>query len=126
LNKFPIIPQHFILATKINKPQTHLLEENDLAVTYACLKEWEKEGEGRRLFAFFNSGGESGASQAHRHLQFLPVECIREGTEGDDWKLFIDVVEEGSGNEQGMFDLFYPDKPNSYEYTLLEHRLPTP
>ncbi|TKA66279.1 hypothetical protein B0A49_11006 [Cryomyces minteri] len=77
LNKYPVIPQHFILATKINKQQTHLLEQDDLEATYACLMAWESEhgaGREKRLFAFFNSGEHSGASQAHRHIQFLPVE----------------------------------------------------
>ncbi|RMZ76163.1 hypothetical protein DV738_g5109, partial [Chaetothyriales sp. CBS 135597] len=63
LNKFPVIPNHFILATKANKPQTHLLERDDLA-----------DGQ---LLAFFNSGEHSGASQPHRHIQFLPVADMR-------------------------------------------------
>ncbi|KAL9110000.1 MAG: hypothetical protein Q9227_005339 [Pyrenula ochraceoflavens] len=84
LNKYPVIPNHFILATHKSKPQTDLLEEDDLAWTYACVKAWQRnndksqpEGQRqrqRRLFAFFNSGEHSGASQAHRHVQFLPIE----------------------------------------------------
>jgi ATP adenylyltransferase len=35
LNKYPVIANHFILATKTNKKQTHVLEEDDLAATYA-------------------------------------------------------------------------------------------
>jgi ATP adenylyltransferase len=64
LNKFAIVPGHFILATKAFKEQTHLLEEDDLAVTFACLQAWRKCG--LDLFAFFNSGEHSGASQPHR------------------------------------------------------------
>lgn len=59
LNKFPVIPQHFIVATISYKEQTQLLEVEDLQVTYACLKAWEVKTSGsdpaRRLFAFFNS-----------------------------------------------------------------------
>jgi ATP adenylyltransferase len=72
LNKFPVIPQHFIVATIPYKEQTQLLEVEDLQVTYACLKAWEVKtpgyGPARRLFAFFNSGEHSGASQSHRHV----------------------------------------------------------
>jgi ATP adenylyltransferase len=105
LNKFPIIPEHFILATKTNKPQTHVLEEDDLAITYACLKDWEKDlsdGKTRRLFAFFNSGEGSGASQAHRHLQFLPVESVREGVEsgGGGWELLVDKIEKDEDSKR--------------------------
>lgn len=82
LNKYPVIPNHFILATKDNKPQTHLLEGDDLYLSYACLDAWE--GTKHSLFAFFNSGEHSGASQPHRHLQFLPVEDMK-GDAGDMW-----------------------------------------
>jgi sulfate adenylyltransferase (ADP) / ATP adenylyltransferase len=70
------------LATKEFKEQTDDLEADDLEVTYECLKTWEESNEATRsqkLFAFFNSGEHSGASQPHRHIQFLPVESILEG-----------------------------------------------
>jgi ATP adenylyltransferase len=92
LNKFPVITEHFILATKANKPQTHLLEEDDLVMTYACLKAWQTRDKQRRLFAFFNSGEHSGASQPHRHLQFLPVESMVHGQQSDGWDLLIDLI----------------------------------
>lgn len=41
-------------------------------------------GEGE-LFAFFNSGEFSGASQPHRHIQLLPVARMREGLEDGEW-----------------------------------------
>lgn len=98
LNKYPIIPGHFLLVTKQFKPQTNLLEKNDLAAAYSILKSWSTEGssvpsspsaspptspppasDGTRtpLFGFFNSGEHSGASQLHRHIQFVPVKGIR-------------------------------------------------
>jgi sulfate adenylyltransferase (ADP) / ATP adenylyltransferase len=93
LNKFPVIPNHFIIATKANRPQTDLLEESDLSATYACIRTWEEaspEEENGRLFAFFNSGEHSGASQVHRHLQFLPNEDMLLGSEGNHgWQLLI-------------------------------------
>lgn len=96
LNKFPVIPNHFILATKEWKLQTDVLEKEDLDATYSCIKAWGEEnktnGTGpKRLFAFFNSGNESGASQPHRHLQFLPVEAMSQGDLGR-WQPLIDTV----------------------------------
>lgn len=93
LNKFPIIAEHFIVATKGFKEQTHLLEEDDLGVTYACLKAWREHGS--ELFAFFNSGEHSGASQPHRHLQLLPVESMAEGADVQDWKVLADSLAGG-------------------------------
>ncbi|OSS45999.1 hypothetical protein B5807_08162 [Epicoccum nigrum] len=92
LNKFPIIAGHFILATKANKQQTHVLEQDDLEATYACLKAWAEDDKQKRLFAFFNSGDHSGASQPHRHLQFLPVEHMRDSPAADEWDLLIDSI----------------------------------
>ncbi|KAF2997409.1 bifunctional AP-4-A phosphorylase/ADP sulfurylase [Curvularia kusanoi] len=93
LNKFPIIAGHFILATKANKQQTHVLEQDDLEATYACLKAWAADSkQQKRLFAFFNSGDHSGASQPHRHLQFLPVEHMRDSEAAEGWDLLIDSI----------------------------------
>lgn len=94
LNKFPIIDNHFILATIDTKLQTTLLEEKDLGVTYSCLKAWEASEApcGKpRLFAFFNSGRHSGASQPHRHIQFIPSEDMVSG-ETDQWPLLADAM----------------------------------
>lgn len=100
LNKYPIIPQHFILATQTFKEQTHLLEDDDLHMVYACLKAWEHDGQTsshRRLFAFFNSGLHSGASQRHRHVQFLPIEQMLDGQDSQQaaWIPLIDLMDEG-------------------------------
>lgn len=97
LNKFAVVPEHFILATSAWKEQTHLLEEEDLAATRACIEgyhdfaisganakeesEKKKKKDYGELFAFFNSGEHSGASQPHRHVQLLPVERMRDGLE---------------------------------------------
>ncbi|KAL5354823.1 bifunctional AP-4-A phosphorylase/ADP sulfurylase [Pseudogymnoascus australis] len=89
LNKFALTPNHTILATKTFKPQTDLLAAEDLEATYALLTAYRLAG--HRLFGFFNSGPHSGASQPHRHVQFLPVESMREGLEeGAKWELLAD------------------------------------
>ncbi|KAI5928484.1 ATP adenylyltransferase-domain-containing protein [Camillea tinctor] len=94
LNKFAIVPEHFILTTKDVKPQTHILEEGDIEATYACIQAYHAEGQ--ELFAFFNSGEHSGASQPHRHLQLLPVERMKDGLEdaerGSEWDVLADRV----------------------------------
>ncbi|KAK4143108.1 histidine triad-like protein [Dichotomopilus funicola] len=98
LNKFAIVPEHFILATQAYREQTDLLERADLEVAYGCIEAYHEhkqatttqEGgdkdKGSELFVFYNSGAESGSSQPHRHLQLLPVERMREGLEGKDYR----------------------------------------
>lgn len=91
LNKFPVIPDHFILATKDFKRQTDLLEKDDLEAVYSCVKAYAEEGE--QLFGFFNSGEHSGASQPHRHIQFLPVESMKSGIENESqWTVLADAL----------------------------------
>ena len=115
LNKYPVIANHSIIATKTSKPQTDVLEEDDLVITHACLRAWA-EGSShdspRRLFAFFNSGEHSGASQAHRHLQFLPFEDMAgSATSQQEWALLVDKMTHP-----------FPEKPNLLHNPLLPFR----
>ena len=84
LNKYPVIPKHFILATKANKPQTDLLDPEDLATAFACLQAWRDDhrsipSQDNDILAFFNSGPHSGASQPHRHIQFISTTDMKHG-----------------------------------------------
>lgn len=98
LNKYPVISRHSILSTIGFKRQTDLLESQDLEVTYSCLQAWgaqSTETSPARLFAFFNSGEHSGASQPHRHLQFLPVEdMVEPESSKTEWQPLIDLIKE--------------------------------
>ncbi|KIW19976.1 hypothetical protein PV08_00551 [Exophiala spinifera] len=122
LNKFPVIHNHFIIATKDNKPQTGLLEPADLGMTYECLHAWQthqSDTASQRLFAFFNSGEHSGASQAHRHLQFLSMEDML-GSESQDWGLLIDRMTVPAHPELPLFH--DPSCPLLHFSTPLEGR----
>ncbi|KAJ0162029.1 FIT family protein scs3 [Colletotrichum tanaceti] len=83
LNKFAVVPEHFILATKAFKQQNQLLEPDDLAATYACIEAYRRYHGDGELYAFFNSGSHSGASQPHRHIQLLPVARMKDGLQHD-------------------------------------------
>lgn len=93
LNKFPIIKNHFILSTISWKSQTALLDPEDLAVTHALLQKWPDSNVNGSLFAFFNSGPDSGASQPHRHIQFLPIEdMMTPETKSTGWRPAIEYI----------------------------------
>ncbi|KAF9567972.1 hypothetical protein CPC08DRAFT_757855 [Agrocybe pediades] len=72
LNKYSVVPQHFLLVTKEFKSQASPLLPPELVQTYLLLSAARKAG--KRFFAFFNCGDNSGASQPHKHIQFMPVE----------------------------------------------------
>ncbi|KAK9315843.1 HIT-like domain-containing protein [Lipomyces starkeyi] len=71
LNKFSIVPYHFLCITKEFEPQRAPLSEEDLSATWECLQANVESGS--RLLAFYNCGELSGASQEHKHVQFIPV-----------------------------------------------------
>ncbi|EXJ88372.1 hypothetical protein A1O1_05302 [Capronia coronata CBS 617.96] len=126
LNKFPVIHNHFIIATKANKPQTAILEKEDLGITHACLHAWQHDQHDQhgqnssRLFAFFNSGEHSGASQPHRHLQFLPVEDMA-SPEAPAWELLLDRMTVRAHPELPLFQ--DPSLPFLHFSTPLEDGL---
>lgn len=104
---------------------------DDLHAAFECLRAWSDSNAidrsdapsglkpspggkrtGRRLFAFFNSGEESGASQPHRHLQFLPVEAMRDAS--GEWEPLIDLVEES--NHDHSYHSESPFSPLTFRY----------
>lgn len=66
LNKYPVLPQHLLLVTRRYVPQETLLDRADFEALASCRRE------GAAL-AFFNGGAVAGASQAHKHLQIVPL-----------------------------------------------------
>lgn len=93
LNKYPVIPRHFLLVTREFKQQSEDLDKADLAAMYGCLEAWgasevgngdEQNGMtrkdedtseskesmkrmkkyGRQLYAFYNCGEHSGGKDA--------------------------------------------------------------
>ncbi|KAG6813365.1 hypothetical protein H0H92_011631 [Tricholoma furcatifolium] len=72
LNKFSLVPDHFLLVTEAFQSQASPLMPVDLKQAYLLLVAARKAG--KRYFAFYNCGDYSGASQPRKHIQFIPVE----------------------------------------------------
>lgn len=68
LNKYALEPGHFLVVTNEFYPQKGPLRPADLEMIYETL-----QGPDERHYCFFNGGVLAGASQEHRHFQFLPV-----------------------------------------------------
>lgn len=71
LNKYSVIQQHFIVASKEYQPQSSPLTPTDLVTIFQFLLAARRVG--RNFIAFYNCGENSGASQPHKHVQFLPL-----------------------------------------------------
>ncbi|KAG0283807.1 bifunctional AP-4-A phosphorylase/ADP sulfurylase [Linnemannia gamsii] len=71
LNKFCIVPHHFLIVTKVFKPQTEPLAPEDLLTAWNALNALKDSHPDS--IAFYNCGARSGASQPHKHLQVLPI-----------------------------------------------------
>ncbi|KAI6104044.1 ATP adenylyltransferase-domain-containing protein [Pisolithus croceorrhizus] len=72
LNKYCVVPHHFLLVTKEFRPQTSPLLPSDLVHIYQLLLAARRAN--KSLIAFYNCGVNSGASQPHKHVQFIEVE----------------------------------------------------
>lgn len=64
------MPRHFLLVTKEFRPQSAPAIPSELAAVYSIVKQLSSR---EKHLGFFNCGPSSGASQAHRHWQFLPL-----------------------------------------------------
>ncbi|WNC91293.1 phosphorylase [Paraburkholderia sp. FT54] len=66
LNKFNVIDNHLLIVTRDFEPQDTLLNLADFESLIACMAEFDGIG-------FYNAGAAAGASQAHKHLQIMPL-----------------------------------------------------
>ena len=65
LNKYPVIANHLLLITRHYEPQESLLTFGDIQAMTELL------GQADGLM-FYNSGTVAGASQSHKHMQWVP------------------------------------------------------
>jgi len=73
LNKFNVIESHVLVVTREFEHQENLLTEWDFAAWFSCLREFDCLG-------FYNGGKVAGASQAHKHMQLIPLPLSKETT----------------------------------------------
>ncbi len=66
LNKFNVIDRHLLIITRWFEDQETLLTHADFSAAWRCLQELDG-------LAFYNGGRVAGASQRHKHLQFVPL-----------------------------------------------------
>ncbi|KAK6462734.1 5',5'''-P-1,P-4-tetraphosphate phosphorylase [Scheffersomyces coipomensis] len=72
-NKFPVIANHFMIVTQKFKSQLTPLSLSELKATYKTLTALKVSASEDDWFAFYNSGPQSGASQPHKHIQFMTL-----------------------------------------------------
>ncbi|KAK0524982.1 bifunctional AP-4-A phosphorylase/ADP sulfurylase [Tilletia horrida] len=72
LNKFAVLPRHFLLVTREFAPQDLPPSPRMLALAYRILLAYSSS-RSSELMAFYNCGPHSGASQPHQHVQFIAV-----------------------------------------------------
>lgn len=66
LNKYNVLDSHLLIVTRVFEHQETLLTLADLEALALCLGELDGLG-------FYNGGTVAGASQAHKHLQLVPL-----------------------------------------------------
>lgn len=66
LNKYNVVPHHILIVTRAFEEQERLLTVADFEAMWISLLEIDG-------LAFYNGGVKAGASQAHKHLQQVPL-----------------------------------------------------
>jgi len=72
LNKFNVLEAHLLIVTRGYVDQEVLIDRGDFEALAACMGEFDGLG-------FYNGGRQAGASQAHKHLQLVPLPLSRDG-----------------------------------------------
>jgi ATP adenylyltransferase len=72
LNKYNVVEHHLLAVTRQFEDQEEYLTEADFAALLAGLAEYD-------CLAFYNGGVTAGASQRHKHLQFVPLPLAPSG-----------------------------------------------
>lgn len=83
LNKYPVMPRHLLFVTRSFVPQTAPLEAADFASVAPLIA-------AAGGLSFYNAGEPAGASQPHRHLQWIP-------REDDAWLPLLAPLEQSAG-----------------------------
>ena len=66
LNKFNVVEHHLLIVTRAFEEQERLLNLQDFAALWTCMREFDG-------LAFYNGGQVAGASQRHKHLQYVSL-----------------------------------------------------
>lgn len=72
LNKYNVVEHHLLAVTREYEDQEEYLTVADFAAFLAGLAEYDS-------LAFYNGGVTAGASQPHKHLQFVPLPMTADG-----------------------------------------------
>lgn len=72
LNKYNVVDRHLLIVTRQFEHQQSPLTLADFKALLRCMAEYDSLG-------FYNGGTISGASQAHKHLQLVPLPISPEG-----------------------------------------------
>lgn len=108
LNKFTVIDNHILLVTSSFEDQENLLNYRDFAALLRCMVEFDGLG-------FYNGGREAGASQAHKHLQIVPMTFVT-----NESRLPIERLIDGA-KQTGTYDqAILPDLPFRHLFTRFD------
>ncbi|KAF8919900.1 ATP adenylyltransferase-domain-containing protein [Mucidula mucida] len=72
MNKYSVVRDHFLIVTKEFKSQNLPLMPDDLVSAYSLIAAGDRDRQ--NMFAFYNCGNLSGASQPHKHIQIIRID----------------------------------------------------
>jgi len=112
LNKYNVFDRHLIIVTREFERQTKWLTLRDFAALWLCMMEFDG-------IAFYNGGKTAGASQRHKHLQYVP---FIQGADTTELPITPSLEDIRWQNDVGAINAF----PFAHAYALLDADLSTP
>ncbi|KAI5963212.1 APA2 [Candida pseudojiufengensis] len=124
-NKYPVNSKHFLLVTKKYSSQNSPLLPTELLATYTILEKLDKlKPEGEDWFAFYNCGPESGASQAHKHIQFMTLPPKQEFISYPEILIENNLFENNANNKLHIQDANEPLENKNLPFSQFIMKLP--
>jgi ATP adenylyltransferase len=106
LNKFNVVDHHLLIITREFEPQENLISLADFIALWKVFQQLDG-------FGFYNAGKIAGASQPHKHLQFIPYSSSSEINQIPIEKLILNYQD-----SQGI--LTVPDLPYQQLITFFD------
>jgi len=93
LNKYNVVNNHTLIVTQAFEEQTDLLNQTDFLAIWLCLSDHEGLG-------FYNGGVLAGASQSHKHMQYVPIPLDPWRSQPVPFQKLFSAAASGAGNDR--------------------------
>ena len=108
LNKYCVLPHHYLLVTRDFVSQEKPPSPSMLALVYSMITSHTPSSDGAELLGFFNCGPNSGASQPHCHFQLVELTPSENATKAVPIEHMLDTQSAPDEDKEEILGLAVP------------------